>query len=142
MTIFELFPWLLAISVAALTKTLLARAGLSSALVWIIALAAGIALFAVYWLAVKWLAARWERRRAEKEKWEREHRQYRNFDTAKPYPVGSDLFYECSVCGSIIPSTATKGRGCKCRNIVVDADAHRLEIRDQTKAKLFSQAAG
>jgi hypothetical protein len=140
MTVFELFPWLLAISVVTLTGTLLARGGLSGAVVWIVAVAAGIGSFAAYWVALKSLATWSERRRAQNEKQERERRQYQDFDSAKPYPVGRDLFYECSICGNIIPSAGTKGGGCKCRNIVVDVEFHRLEIRDRTKVKLFSLA--
>lgn len=140
MTVIELFPWLLAICVAALTGTLLARSGQSGATVWVIAVAAGVASFASYWLALKWLASASERRRTRREKWEREHREYQDFDSAKPHPTGSNLFYECSVCGNVIPATLTKGVSCKCRNIVVDADSRRLEIRNPAKVKLFSLA--
>lgn len=138
MTVIELFPWLLVVCVAALTGTVLTRAGQSGPWVWIIAIAAGAASFAAYWLALKSLASWSERRRAQKEKWEREHREYRDFDSAKPHPLGNNLFYECGVCGNVIPSTPTKGVGCKCRNILVDADARRIEIRDRAKVKLFS----
>jgi hypothetical protein len=136
MTIIELFPWLLAICVALTTGTVLARGGLFGVWVWIIAAVAGVASFAAYWLALKSLASWAERRRAQKDEWEREHRQYHDLDSAKL--VGGELFYECSVCGNVIPSRSKKGVSCKCRNIAVDAESSRLEIRDRTKARLFS----
>ncbi len=106
--------------------------------VWVFAMAAGIASFAAYWLALKSLASWSERQRTRKEKWDKEHREYQGFDSAKPHPVGSNLFYECGVCGHVVPSTATKDVSCKCQNVMVDADAHRIEIRDGAKVKLFS----
>jgi|ERR1043166_168284 hypothetical protein len=141
MTIIDLFPWLLAICAGALTGTVLARGGQSGAAVWVSAVAAGIASFAAYWLALKTLATRSERQRARREKWEREHREYQDLDSAKPPPAGTNLFYECSVCGNVIPSTPTKGARCRCRNIVVDGDSRRIEIRDRAKVKLFSLPA-
>ena len=68
MTIIELFPRLLAFCVAALTGTLLSRGGHYGAWVWTIAVVAGVASFAVYWLALKLLASWAERRTARKEK--------------------------------------------------------------------------
>jgi hypothetical protein len=137
MTIFELFPWLLAICVAALTGTLLRRGGLSGAWVWVIAVAVGIALFAAYWLALRWLASRTACQKMRREKSERERREYLDFDPAKT-PVGRNLFYECRVCGNAIPSTPKKVVCCKCRNIMIDADSGRVEIRDPAKVKMFS----
>ena len=64
MTIIELFPWLLAIAVAALTGTLLTHGGYSGTAVWVIAVVAGIALFAAYWFTLKSLAGRFRRKRA------------------------------------------------------------------------------
>ena len=141
MTIIELFPWLLAICIALSTGTILSRGGHSSASVWIIATAAGVASFAVYWIALKWLASCAERRTTEKEKRERERRRYHDLDSAKPHPVGSGLFYECTVCGNVVPATKAKGVGCRCQNIVVDAESHGLKIRDHRKVKLFSYVA-
>ena len=138
MTIIELFPWSLAICVTALTGTLLTHGGQSGASVWILAVAAGIASFAAYWLALKSLASWSERQRARKEKWEREHREYQRLDSGNPHPVGGNLFYECGICGNVIPSKPTKEVGCKCRNILVDADSRRIEIRDRAKVKVFS----
>jgi hypothetical protein len=136
MTIIELFPWLLAICIAFLTGTLLARGGQSSMSVCVMAVIAGAASFPVYQLALKSLHSWAECRRTRKEKWEWEHRQYHDLDSAKP--VGSELFFECSVCGHVVPSTPKKGVGCKCHNIVVDGESRRLEIRDRTKVRLFS----
>jgi len=55
-------------------------------------MAAGIASFAAYWLALKSLASWSERQRTRKEKWDKEHSEYQGFDSAKPHPVGSNLF--------------------------------------------------
>jgi hypothetical protein len=140
MTLLELLPWLFAFCVAALTGTLLTRSGPFGPAAWVLALAAGVASFAAYWAALKYLDNWLERRRVRMEKWEREHREYQNFDSAKPPPPRKNLFYECGVCGNVIPSTARKSVSCICRNITIDADSHRIEIRDHAKVKLFSLA--
>jgi hypothetical protein len=136
MSIIELFPWLLAICAAGFTGTILSHGGYSGTWVWIIVVVAGVASFAAYWLALKSLIVSAERRRARKEKSEREHRHYHDLDSVQA--VGSELCYECKVCGNVIPSAPKKSSACKCRNIAVDAGSHRVEIRDRTKAKVFS----
>jgi len=140
MTLIELFPWLFAICVAVLTGTLLTRSGQAGTSVWVLAVGAGIASFALYWLAMKWVATCFERRRTRNEKWEREHRQYRDFDLSKTYPAEQNLFYECSVCGNAIPSTPRNNVCCACQNIAVDVKSRRIEIRDVAKVRLFSLA--
>lgn len=136
MTIIELFPWLLAICVAVSTGTILSRGGHSGAWAWIIAAVVGAASSAAYWLALKSLTLWADRRRAQKEEWAREHRHYHDLDSVKP--VKRELFYECCVCGNVIPFAPEKVITCKCRNITVDAESHRLEVRDRTKVKVFS----
>ena len=111
---------------------------MSGAWVWIIAVAAGIASFAAYWLALRGLASWAEYRRTRKEKWKRERRTYQAFDRAKQYPASKNLFYECPVCGNAIPSLPKKSVSCKCGNILIDADSGRVEIRDRAKVRLFS----
>ena len=138
MTIIELFPWLLAIVVALLSARALERVGLPGVWAWIAALALGIASFVAYWLALRRLASWSEHRRTEREKWEREHREYREFDPVKSYPVGKNLYYECLTCGNAIPSMPKRSVSCACRNITVEPATSRLTVQNHGKVKLFS----
>ena len=65
-------------------------------------------------------------------------RSYRSFDSAKGYPAGKKLYYECLKCGDVIPSMPDDDIHCKCRNIMVDIGFSRLTIQDHSQAKLFS----
>ncbi|MFI4999220.1 MAG: hypothetical protein ACHQK9_05015 [Reyranellales bacterium] len=66
-------------------------------------------------------------------------RQYKNFDYSKSYPAGLKLFYECGLCGDVLPSWPRDSVHCKCRNIMIDADYGRVSIRDHAQVKLFTE---
>lgn len=68
----------------------------------------------------------------------KEHgREYLPIEPDKGYPAGGDLFYECLVCGDVIPSIPDDDTRCKCRNLTVDVGFSRMVIDDPTKARLF-----
>jgi hypothetical protein len=139
MTIFELFPWLLAVCVTVLTGTLLKHAGLSGGWLWVSATAAGIGSFVAYRWTLKLLVSSLQQRRTRKEKHKRVNREYRRFDPAESHPVEKNLFYECLACGNTVHSMSKKGSSCKCQNVMIDADSGRIKIRDNAKVKLFSR---
>jgi len=65
-------------------------------------------------------------------------RKYQTIEPDKGYPAGKNLYYECLVCGDVIPSRPDDDLSCKCRNIMIDVGYGRLKIQDHTKARLFS----
>jgi hypothetical protein len=138
MTIFELFPWFIAVGVTVLSAAFLAnKIGVSCLWAWIIAAVLGGASWASYWLVLKGLGSHFHQRGAEKEKRELANRAYHQFDAAKGYPVAKNLYYECSVCGNVIPSMPGKQVSCKCQNVAVDASGHPT-VHNHEKVKLFS----
>lgn len=141
MTIFELSPWFIAVGVTILSAVLLAnKFGVSGLWAWIIAAALGGISWTLYWLALKEFASRSGRREAEKEKQEVARRIYRQVDPTKDYPVAKDLYYECAVCGNVVPSTTDKPVSCKCRNLTVD-NVGRVAVQNWGKIKVFSLPA-
>ncbi len=44
--------------------------------------------------------------------------------------IGKDIFYECGICQSIIPSMPKDNIHCSCGNIGIDKDLHRLSVRE------------
>ena len=138
MTIIELFPWLAALCVTLASVAILRGFGVPSA--W--ALSIGFVLGIVSWLSCvfggKRLLSWLEQKKTEREKSGIDRRVYQAFDPAKQYPASKNLFYECPICGNAVPSLAKNGVSCKCRNILIDANSSRVEIRDPAKVKLFS----
>ncbi len=65
-------------------------------------------------------------------------RSYHTLNTSAGYPAGSGLFYECKVCGEVVPSLPSDSAHCKCRNIMIDVDYGRIAIQDEAQVKLFS----
>ena len=70
---------------------------------------------------------------------QRASRKYMVLDPAKAHPVGRNLFYECTACGTAIPSVPSQSTRCKCNNIRIDIDYGRICIADYSKARLFSE---
>ncbi len=68
MTLFELLPWVIAVCVMVITRALLAQCGLTDPRLSFIALGAGIAAFAAYWILLKLVAAGARNRRSRKER--------------------------------------------------------------------------
>ena len=64
-------------------------------------------------------------------------RKYLPYIAGKGYPMGKDIFYECTRCGDTIPSTPGEIIRCKCGNIYIDWDAARLEVQDHNHFKMF-----
>jgi len=64
-------------------------------------------------------------------------RQYIDFDPRKGYPAGPDLFYECGICGDVIPSMPDNAAACRCGNVLVDADSGRVSVREGEKLRIF-----
>lgn len=65
---------------------------------------------------------------------------YVSFDvkSAKGYPTGKTLFYECTKCGDILPSLPKDCVSCTCKNIRIDIYAGRLVVEDHNFFKIFS----
>ena len=53
--------------------------------------------------------------------------------------VSPNVFYECVICGKIIPSVPEHSMGCDCRNIQIDVDAGRLHIGDDDSVFVFKE---
>jgi hypothetical protein len=62
---------------------------------------------------------------------------YLTFDPSLGFPTGKYLFYECGICGDVIPSRPEHSVTCSCNNLAIDADAGRLSCKDQSKLRLF-----
>ena len=45
-------------------------------------------------------------------------------------PKGEGIFYQCTACLSIVPCTPDDNTGCRCGNVFVDVDYHRLSVKD------------
>lgn len=137
MTIIELFPWLLSLCVTLILMAALGRCDVPT--VWVIII--GLVMGVVSWLSfvfgnkrfISWL----ERKKTEREKSEISRRVYQAFDQAKQLPASKNLFYECCICGNVISSLSKKTVSCKCRNILVEGDSGRVEVRDPGKVKAF-----
>src|ERR1035438_110204 len=103
MTFIEQIPFLIAISIAVLSGLFLKKViGLSQVSSTVIAVIFGIAFLVFFRPALEKLTSWLARRSAKKEKQERESRIYQNFDHAKDYPTGKDIYFECVTCGNII----------------------------------------
>jgi hypothetical protein len=65
--------------------------------------------------------------------------QYISFDPKQGYPAGKNIAYECLICGKTVSSMPANDEPweCTCRNIVVDGDAGRVSVKDDTKMKAF-----
>ena len=65
-------------------------------------------------------------------------RTYRRFDPKQGYPAGEGLFYECTLCGDVIPSLPPDNTRCRCRNVAIDVDYGRMSVDDIGACRLFS----
>jgi hypothetical protein len=63
---------------------------------------------------------------------------YIEADFLKGFPTRYDWFYECSICGDVLPSLPVDNGGCSCGNIFIDIDSGRLAVREPDKIRLFS----
>jgi hypothetical protein len=88
-------------------------------------------------LALKRLGRLLHQRRVEKERRELADRTYQELDAAKDFPVAKNLYYECGLCGNVVPSMPGKQVSCKCGNVDVDASGHPT-VHNHEKVKLFS----
>lgn len=60
-------------------------------------------------------------------------RKYIMFDATKGYPAGARVRYECGICGATLASMPDHSTACKCRNIIVDAEAGRVAVKEFAK---------
>lgn len=63
------------------------------------------------------------------------------FNPKLGYPVGKDLYYECTKCTEKIPSTPADSIGCRCGNVFIDVDAGRVSVRDDAHVRLWRKHA-
>jgi hypothetical protein len=61
------------------------------------------------------------------------NRKYIKFDISRGYPAGSKIRYECGICGVTLASMPAHSAACKCRNIIVDAEAGRVAVKEPSK---------
>ena len=54
---------------------------------------------------------------------------YIEFDESQGYPFGPEIQYECLDCGESLPSAPKHAVACKCRNVIIDADAGRVSVK-------------
>ena len=64
-------------------------------------------------------------------------RSYIMFDSTEGYPASKSIYYECGLCGEYIPSRPERSLRCKCGNIIIDADAGRVSVKDGEHFKAF-----
>ncbi len=72
-------------------------------------------------------------------------RTYLPNDFSAGYPAGELIYYECALCATSVPSMPRNAAACKCRNIIVDADAGRVAVKDASKMRAYQvtfKAAG
>lgn len=62
---------------------------------------------------------------------------FKNFNPSVGFPAGEKLRYECGICGDMVLSMPTNAAACKCSNIIVDADAGRISVKDETRIKVY-----
>jgi hypothetical protein len=55
---------------------------------------------------------------------------------------GKDIFYECSICHSIIPSVPKDNINCSCGNIGIDKDMNRLFVEDYSNFIVLKRKRG
>jgi hypothetical protein len=58
-------------------------------------------------------------------------------DFSAGYPAGELIYYECTVCGISVPSMPRNAAACKCRNIIIDADAGRVAVKDVSRMRAY-----
>lgn len=63
-------------------------------------------------------------------------RQY--LDISKGLPSGETIYYECLLCGDILPSISEHGAACQCRNVIIDVYAGRVALKDANNLRAFS----
>ena len=60
-----------------------------------------------------------------------------NDDFADGFPVGSDLYYECLNCKTIIFTQTLVSGDCLCGNFEIDVGYARISVKDLTKIRLL-----
>lgn len=67
-------------------------------------------------------------------------KKYLEVNFKKGYPSGKSIFYECQICGDIIPSLPkNEVAECTCKNVLVDISSARIGTRDESKVKVFEE---
>lgn len=67
-------------------------------------------------------------------------KKYIKIDFKKGYISGENIFYECQICGDILPSLPpNEVAECKCKNILVDISSARIGAKDESKVKVFKK---
>jgi hypothetical protein len=64
-------------------------------------------------------------------------RKYIKIRPGKGLPAGDTLYYECLICGDVVPSLPSDDTNCKCRNIMIDVGFSRMVIDNLEQARLF-----
>jgi len=59
------------------------------------------------------------------------------YDLRAGHPSRKNCFYECLICGDVLPSQPEDDIDCKCKNIIIDVSANRLVIEDPLKTRFF-----
>lgn len=60
------------------------------------------------------------------------------FNPEDGFPVGEDLRYRCSICGTVLPSLPETSKGCRCGNIFIDRDYARISVKRENKIELLT----
>lgn len=64
---------------------------------------------------------------------------YVDFDPRQGYLRAADLFYECQQCHKVLPSIPDSNVWCDCYNLMVDIDAGRLGVQNESQVKLIRE---
>jgi hypothetical protein len=52
------------------------------------------------------------------------------FSDTKDVPIADNIFYQCTRCGTVIPSNPSDNVNCACYLMGIDKDMHRLSVDD------------
>jgi hypothetical protein len=66
-------------------------------------------------------------------------RRYIAFDPSAGYPTGPNLYYECLMCGGVVPSIPAIVMSCDCGNIEVNVADARMYVEDDKHMKLYTE---
>lgn len=69
-------------------------------------------------------------------------RHYLSVNFNRGYPGDPSIYYECMICGNVVPSLPKQSLSCKCSNIHIDIGQGRVAIRDLKKIRVYEEKDG
>jgi hypothetical protein len=66
-------------------------------------------------------------------------KKYIDFNPKRTWPTKPSYYYECGLCGSVIPSQPADNVECSCGNFMIDVGACRIRAINEEAMKLFEE---